>query len=101
MQINIGYTTLKKIYSRLRECITSHMEGDIYRERLSGTIQMDEAMFTHREGPGRRGLRQVWIVGMIEERTSESYCFQLRNRSHATINRLILQYIEPHSLIIH
>ena len=32
---------------------------------------MDETLFTHRAGDERRSLRQVWVVGMLEEGTSE------------------------------
>ena len=42
---------------------------------IRGRIQTDEARFTHHAGAGRREIRQFWVVGMLEERSSEVYCF--------------------------
>jgi len=74
---------------------------EVYWTPLRGRIQIDEALFTHRAGLGRRGLRQVWVVGMIEERSSEAFCFVVRERNSRTINHLITTHCLQGSYIIH
>ena len=77
------------------------MENQVYSTLMRGRIQIDEALFTHRAGNGRRGTRQVWVVGMLEERTSQAYCFVVRQRNADSINQLIANNIMPGSYIIH
>jgi len=71
-----------------------------YDRQLSGRIQMDEALFTHSAGSGRRGSRQVWTIGMVEERTREAQVFIVANRTSRIINNLINLHIERHSCIL-
>ena len=99
--LHIGYVTLKRVYKRVRSGIESYMFNEVYRNLMRGRIQIDEALFTHRSGPGRRGFRQVWVVGMLEERSSEAYCFVVRNRNHASINQIIRTHVLPGAYIIH
>ena len=101
IHIGLSYATVKRVFSNVREAISRYMVEDLYETPLRGRIQIDEALFTHRAGTGRRGLRQVWVVGLLEERTSEAFCFIVQNRNSGTINRLIMNYIIAGSLIIH
>jgi len=101
LHVRISYETVKRIYREIRRSISDYMNLGLYSRPLRGRIQMDEALFTHRAGPGRRGSRQVWVVGMLEERTSEAFCFVVQNRNARTINQLVQQYILPGSFIIH
>jgi len=73
----------------------------IYNASLRGRIHVDEALFTHRVGSGRRGTRQVWVVGYLEERSGKAYAFVVRNRNSTTINQLIVHNILADSFIIH
>src|SRR5687768_1638585 len=61
---------------------------------------MDEALFTHRAGQVRRGLRQVWAVGMVERDTGTAFIFVVRTRDAITLNNLILQHIQRGSIIV-
>jgi len=99
--VNISYATVKRIYQTVRTSIAEYMTGVIYNTPLRGRIQVDEALFTHRAGPGRRGRRQVWVVGFLEERSGEAYVFVVRNRNATTINQLIVHNIMAGSFIIH
>ena len=73
----------------------------IYNASLRGRIHVDEALFTHRVGSARRGTRQVWVVGYLEERSGKAYAFVVRNRNSTTINQLIVHNILVDSFIIH
>jgi len=101
INVGISYATMKRIYSEVREVIANYMLLEIYNTPLRGRIQIDEALFTHRAGPGRRGLRQVWVVGMIEERSSEVFCFVVPTRNARVINGLITTHCLFGSYIIH
>ena len=101
VHIDISYATVKRIFNNVRASISRFMLEEVYQTPLRGRIQMDEALFSHRAGGGRRGLRQVWVIGLVEERTSEAFCFVVPNRNSGTINNLITNYVLAGSLIIH
>ena len=77
------------------------MDDVVFSGVLRGTIEVDEALFTHRSGPGRRGARQVWAIGMVERNSGLAFAFVVQNRNHVTINQLIRRYTLPGSMIIH
>ena len=92
---------VRRIYSDVRRMVLNHMQRHVFPGLLRGTIEIDEALFTHRAGPGRRGLRQVWAIGLVERRSGLGYVFIVPDRTSATINRLIRRYTLRGSLIIH
>ena len=73
------------------------MQRLVYEETFDGVIEMDEALFTNTPNPTgqplRRGLRQIWAIGMVEENTHDAMVFTVNDRSAAVINRLIQGYV--------
>lgn len=63
-------------------------------KQLEGNIQMDEALFAHSAGDEVwRGLRQVWVVGMIEE-NKDAYFERLQpDRGVGSWNILLEKHI--------
>jgi len=98
--IQISRRTTARIYDTIREEIVTYMRRVVYSRVLIGNIEMDEALFTHRAGFGRRGNRQVWVVGMVERTSGHSLVFVVENRNSATINDLIRHNIAIGSRII-
>jgi len=97
----INKRTVQKVYKEARARIRAYMNAQVFSGVLRGTIEIDEALFTHRAGPERRGARQIWAIGMVERGSGLAFAFVVPNRNHATINALIRRYILPGSLIIH
>jgi len=93
--------TVQRVYKTVRNKIKTYMDDVVFSGVLRGTIEIDEALFTHPSVPGRRGQRQVWAIGMVERNSGIGYAFIVDNRNHATINQLIRRYVLPGSLIIH
>jgi len=100
-QVEISYATVKRVYCMVRNSVADFMILEVYEEPLRGRVQVDEALFTHRAGPGRRGLRQVWVVGFLEEATGEAFCFVVNDRNSRTINQLIVNHCHPGTYLIH
>lgn len=99
--INISSRTVRRIFSEIRRIVLRFMQHQVFTGLLRGQIEMDEALFTHRAGPGPRGARQVWAIGMVERRTGIAFVFVVANRTHAVINNLIRRYTLRGSMIIH
>jgi len=99
--IQISSRTTRRIYSLVRGLVLGHMRNQVFSGVLRGTIEMDEALFTHRAGPGRRGLRQIWAIGLVERRTGLAFAFVVPSRTHAVINELVRRYVLRGSLILH
>ena len=93
--------SVRRIYSDIRRIILNYVQRHVFTGLLRGTIEVDEALFTHRSGPGRRGLRQVWAIGLVERRSGLAYVFVVPDRTSATINGLIRRYTLRGSLIVH
>jgi len=55
----IGYSTMKRIYKKIRSSIERYMFNEIYTTPFRGRIQIDEALFTHRSGDGKRPQTSV------------------------------------------
>ena len=97
----IRLRTIQRMYRAVRNSIQRYMNQEVFSERLMGTIEIDEALFTHRAGPGRRGARQIWAISLVERRTRTAFAFVVQNRNSATINNLIQRYTTRGSLIVH
>jgi len=98
--IRISRWTTFRIYEAVCESIQAYMEREIYSDVLGNIVEMDEALFIHRAGPGWRGLRQIWAAGLVERRTGNALVFIFPNRNHATINRIIRQNVMEGSTIV-
>ena len=99
--IEISKWTVLRLYRRVRELVQTFMQRQVFQETFRGIIEMDEALFTHRAGPGRRSQRQVWAIGLVERRSGSAFVTVVQNRDHRVINNLIRTQTLPGSLIIH
>jgi len=99
--ITISARTIRRIFNDVRRLILRHMQHQVFTGLLRGAIEVDEALFTHRAGPGPRGARQIWAVGLVERRSGTAFVFVVPNRTHVVINNLIRRYTLRGSLIIH
>jgi len=77
------------------------MERQVFTETFRGIVEMDEALFTHRAGPGRRGHRQIWAIGLVQRQSGSAFITVVRNRDHQTINNIIRNQTLPGSVIVH
>jgi len=99
--LQITARSVRRLYSDVRRMVLNHIQRTFFSGLLRGTIEIDEALFTHRPGPGRRGLRQIWAIGLVERASGLAFVFVVPDRTSATINGLIRRYTLRGSLIIH
>ena len=77
-------------------------------EPLDEPVQIDETMWSHKDqshyrDPLPRAVsrirRQVWIFGIIGERTGRAKIFVVEARNHVVLGNLIRTHIAPNNIV--
>lgn len=59
----------------------------------SPAVEIDEFLMTHHTGPGRKGERQIWVMGILDRATREVRAFAVPDRRQETLIQLIRENV--------
>jgi transposase-like protein len=103
-ECNIGsWTTIARWFSGLR-AIPSLFFANQSNNKIGGSghiVEMDEShLMTRKFNRGRVLVsEQLWVVGEIDRTTGQCFVVEVTNRNKATLERIIVDRIEPGSII--
>ena len=95
----ISKNHILNILKTMRELIAKYLDDTYKREYIAeengqDSISVDESLFVH------NGQIQVWVVGLINNRTREIRLVQVENRTSFTIKNIITGLIPRGNIII-
>ena len=100
-EVKVTVATVSNFLESLRDA-TEEWYKLHYSKNIGGPgtiVEVDETVMVRRKNNAGRILPEIWVVGGICRQTHECFAKVIPNRTAETLEQVIKDYIQPHTII--